>query len=412
MSLSFRGVKRLFHQDRSNNTFPRLESRDLSNTQFSESTSSWSPSREHSQTFRIVNALGSCFVPSKKTFEDNEKSGSMMTIREYRSVNDNSGISYFSVAELEQATDHFSPALTVGQGGFGSVYKGRLKDGRLVAIKRARKNPRDPQISSEYESELRVLSSVEHLSLVKFIGYAEEGLERILVVEYVNNGNLRQHLDVKYGIVLDLATRLDIAIDVAHAITYLHLYADHPIIHRDIKSSNVLLTENFRAKVADFGFSRSGPGAFDSTHVSTQVKGTAGYLDPEYIKTYQLTEKSDVYSFGVLLIELFTGRRPIEHNRERNERFTIKWAYQMYSEGRAIETLDPRLSTGSSASSILERVLQLAFECSANKREDRPIMKKAAETLWNIRKEFNSFWNYRPVLTASKAAVSEEPPQN
>jgi serine/threonine protein kinase len=129
-----------------------------------------------------------------------------------------------------------------------------------------------------------------------------------------------------FGRVLDMGTRLDIAIDIAHALTYLHLYADRPIIHRDVKSSNILLTETFRAKVADFGFSRVGPSTdVGATHVSTQVKGTAGYLDPEYLTTYQLNAKSDVYSFGILLVEIFTGRRPIELKRASDERVTVRW---------------------------------------------------------------------------------------
>ncbi|MCO5602996.1 hypothetical protein L7F22_057138 [Adiantum nelumboides] len=236
-----------------------------------------------------------------------------------------SGFIFFSIAELNKATNNFSPLVKLGQGGFGTVYKGKLKDGRVVAIKRAKKNHDNAQLSAEYCNELKTLSSIDHLNLVKFIGYAEEGPECILVVEYVTNGNLRQHLDGQYGIVLDLATRLDIAIDVAHAITYLHLYADQSIIHRDIKSTNILLTDNFRAKVSDFGFSRIGPSDFNATHVSTQVKGTVGYVDPEYLKTYQLTQKSDVYSFGVLLVELFTGRRPIEQKRQPKERITTRW---------------------------------------------------------------------------------------
>jgi serine/threonine protein kinase len=171
-----------------------------------------------------------------------------------------------------------------------------------------------------------MLSQVDHLNLVKLIGYLEENHERILVVEYVPNGNLREHLDGSFGRVLDMGTRLDIAIDIAHALTYLHLYADRPIIHRDVKSSNILLTETFRAKVADFGFSRVGPSTdVGATHVSTQVKGTAGYLDPEYLTTYQLNAKSDVYSFGILLVEIFTGRRPIELKRASDERVTVRW---------------------------------------------------------------------------------------
>ncbi|XP_011023302.1 PREDICTED: calmodulin-binding receptor-like cytoplasmic kinase 2 isoform X4 [Populus euphratica] len=222
--------------------------------------------------------------------------------REPRSVN-------FTMEEIYTATRNFSPTFKIGQGDFGTVYKGRLQDGTAVAIKRAKKSVNDKHLDEEFQSEIRTLAQVEHLHLVKFYGYLEHEDERIVLMEYVPNGTLREHLDCMHGNVIDLSVRLDIAIDVAHAVTYLHMYTDHPIIHRDIKSSNILLTENFRAKVADFGFSRlAADRDSDATHVSTQVKGTAGYLDPEYMRTYQLTEKSDVYSFGVLLVELMTAQ--------------------------------------------------------------------------------------------------------
>ncbi|KAH7447055.1 hypothetical protein KP509_01G089300 [Ceratopteris richardii] len=241
-------------------------------------------------------------------------------------------------------------------------------------------------MTSQFHSEVNMLAGVEHLNLVKLIGYLEEGNERIIVEEYVSNGNLRQHLDCELGTVLDLFTRLDIAIDVSHALTYLHVYADQPIIHRDVKASNILLTDNLRAKVADFGFSRVGPDA-GATHVVTQVKGTAGYLDPEYLKTYQLSTKSDVYAFGVLLIELITGRRPIEHDRDINERITLRWAYSNFQKGRLAELLDPRMDKSEVALIVTEKMFELAFKCCAPSKSDRPNMKMASEFLWMIRKD-------------------------
>ncbi|KAI5063035.1 hypothetical protein GOP47_0021582 [Adiantum capillus-veneris] len=378
----------------------------------SESTASWPPPRlrEHSRVFGMVNTLGSCFLPSRQTSEEQGTSLDDTSGKPFGKFlhEKSSGTIFFTIAELNKATDNFSPLVKIGQGGFGTVYKGKLKDGRLVAIKRAKKNHDDAQLSAEYCNELKTLSTIDHLNLVKFIGYAEEGPERILVVEYVTNGNLRQHLDGQFGIVLDLATRLDIAIDVAHAITYLHLYADQSIIHRDIKSTNILLTDNFRAKVSDFGFSRIGPSDFNATHVSTQVKGTVGYVDPEYLKTYQLTQKSDVYSFGVLLVELFTGRRPIEQKRQPKERITTKWAFQMYLDGCAIEALDSRINRSTSAYLMMEKVLELAFKCAASTREERPSMKKTAEMLWNIRKDYQGFWKDRPGLMLSKSGSQRQ----
>ncbi|XP_050236607.1 calmodulin-binding receptor-like cytoplasmic kinase 2 isoform X1 [Mercurialis annua] len=294
----------------------------------------------------------------------------------------------FTMKEIYKATKNFSPSLKVGQGGFGTVYKGRLEDGTFVAVKRAKKSVYEKHLGVEFQSEIQTLAQVEHLNLVKLYGFLEHGEERIIVVEYVSNGTLRDHLECMHGNVLPLATRLDIVIDVAHAITYLHTYADHPIIHRDIKSSNILLTESFRAKVADFGFARM---AADSdsgaTHVSTQVKGTAGYLDPEYLKTYQLTDKSDVYSFGVLLVELVTGRRPIEPKRELKERITTRWAMQKFSEGYAVSTMDPRLDRTPANNLLLEKILELALQCLAPRRQSRPSMKYCVEILWRIRKD-------------------------
>ncbi|KAJ6972366.1 calmodulin-binding receptor-like cytoplasmic kinase 2 [Populus alba] len=315
----------------------------------------------------------------------------------------------FTMEEIYAATRNFSPTFKIGQGGFGTVYKGRFQDGTVVAIKRAKKSVYDKHLGVEFQSEIRTLAQVEHLNLVKFYGYLEHEDERIVLVEYVANGTLREHLDCIHGNVIDLAVRLDIAIDVAHAITYLHMYTDHPIIHRDIKSSNILLTENFRAKVADFGFARlAADSDSGATHVSTQVKGTAGYLDPEYLRTYQLTEKSDVYSFGVLLVELVSGRRPIEAKREIKERITAKWAVKKFAEGNAILILDPKLKCTAANNLALEKILELALQCLAPHRQSRPSMRKCAEILWSIRKDYKeqSALDFRSLSSKSQGSIS------
>jgi serine/threonine protein kinase len=294
--------------------------------------------------------------------------------------------SVFSMEEILRATRNFSPALKIGQGGFGAVYKGVLPDGTAVAVKRAKLRMQNPHVDAEFRSEVRIMARIEHQSLVRFYGYLECGEERLVVVEHVPNGTLREHLDG--GGPLDLGTRLDVAIDVAHAVTYLHMYSDHPIIHRDIKSSNILLTASLRAKVADFGFARLGSSSGEATHVSTQVKGTAGYLDPEYLKTCQLTDRSDVYSFGVLLVELASGRRPIETKREMKERLTARWAMGRFINGAAGDVLDPRLPRTPAAERALEMLLEVAFRCMGPVRQDRPAMSDCCRALWAVRKTY------------------------
>ncbi|XP_064939657.1 calmodulin-binding receptor-like cytoplasmic kinase 2 isoform X2 [Musa acuminata AAA Group] len=307
----------------------------------------------------------------------------------------------FNMEEILQATKNFSPSLKVGQGGFGTVYKGMLDDGTLIAVKRAKTSMHDNHVSVEFQSEIKILGQIEHFNLVRFFGYLEDNDERVIVVEYVPNGTLREHLDGFRGSYLDLSSRLDIAVDVAHAVTYLHMYADNPIIHRDIKSSNILLTENLRAKVADFGFARLGVNEAGVTHISTQVKGTAGYLDPEYIRTYQLTDKSDVFSFGVLLVELISARRPIERKRILKERVTIKWAMKKFREGRTIQILDPNLPQTPANNLALERIIELALQCLAPFRQSRPCMRSCAEILWNIRKDHRELLSSDPLSQTS-----------
>lgn len=350
-----------------------------------------------------------CFTPpdsvSSKSFNDSEhdirsRRSSTGSVQRHYYGNGNGNETEnpnqrFSFDEIYAATKNFSPSFRIGQGGFGTVYKVKLRDGSTVAVKRAKKSlNKDDRQGAEFMSEIKTLAQVTHLSLVKYYGYLVHNDEKLLVVEYVPNGNLRDHLDCKEGKTLDMATRLDIATDIAHAITYLHMYTQPPIIHRDIKSSNILLTDNFRAKVADFGFARLAPDTESgATHVSTQVKGTAGYLDPEYLTTYQLTEKSDVYSFGVLLVELLTARRPIELHREQKERITIRWAIKKFTSGDTISVLDPKLERNPANNLALEKVLEMAFQCLAPHRGSRPSMKKCSEILWGIRKDYRELLN-------------------
>ncbi|XP_059637878.1 calmodulin-binding receptor-like cytoplasmic kinase 3 isoform X2 [Cornus florida] len=293
------------------------------------------------------------------------------------------GSVHLNMSQVAKATKNFSPTMKIGEGGFGTVYKAQLQDGQIVAIKRARKELFEA-LRTEFSSEVELLTRIDHRNLVKLLGYVDKGNERLIITEYMPNGTLRDHLDGLRGKVLDFNQRLEISIDIAHALTYLHLYAEKQIIHRDVKSSNILLTESMRAKVADFGFARLGAMDSDKSHVSTKVKGTIGYLDPEYMRTRQLTAKSDVYSFGILLLEILTGRRPVELTTPANERVTLRWAFKQYNEGNVTGMKDPLMQEVVDEQ-ILMKMFDLAIQCAAPTRTDRPDMKSVGEQLWGIR---------------------------
>ncbi|GMH04565.1 hypothetical protein Nepgr_006405 [Nepenthes gracilis] len=283
-------------------------------------------------------------------------------------------------SDIVKATQNFSTSLIIGEGGFGTVYKAQLQDGRKVAIKRSRKAYFD---LAEFESEVAILSRIDHQNLVKMLGYVDRGLDRIIITEYVPNGTLRQHLDGERVGILNFNQRLGIAIDIAHGLTYLHQYAEKQIIHRDVKSSNIFLTDTMRAKVADFGFARAGL-ADDHSYISTQVKGTIGYVDPEYMRTSRLTLKSDVYSFGIVLLEILTGRRPVEPKRAVEERLLLRWATINYHQGNFVGLVDPQMDQAIDAK-ILKKMFWLAIQCAAPVRADRPSMRDVGERLWEIR---------------------------
>ncbi|CAI9765779.1 unnamed protein product [Fraxinus pennsylvanica] len=278
------------------------------------------------------------------------------------------GSVHLSMNQISRATHNFSPSRKVGEGGFGTVYRAELPDGQVVAVKRARKELFET-LRTEFRSEIELLAKIEHRSLVKLLGYINKGNEHLIITEYVPNGTLREHLDGEKGKILDFNQRLEISIDVAHGLTYLHLY-----------------TERMRAKVADFGFAKLGEMDSGKSHVSTKVKGTVGYLDPEYMKTNQLTAKSDVYSFGILLLEILTGRRPVELMRTPDEKVTLRWAFRKYNDGKLMEMLDP-LMKEDVEHEILVKMFGLAIDCAAPTRASRPDMKSVGEQLWGIRME-------------------------
>ncbi|CAO2182536.1 unnamed protein product [Urochloa humidicola] len=287
------------------------------------------------------------------------------------------GARYFPFEELKKCTNNFSETKEIGSGGYGKVYKGTLANGQIAAIKRAQQG--SMQGAAEFKNEIELLSRVHHKNLVSLMGFCYEQGEQMLVYEYIPYGTLRENLMGKGGVSLDWKKRLRIAIGSAKGLAYLHELADPPIIHRDIKSTNILLDESLNAKVADFGLSKLVSDT-QKGHVSTQVKGTLGYLDPEYYMTQQLSEKSDVYSFGVVLLELITARQPIEKGKYivREIRTAIDQYDQEYYGLKGL--IDPKIRDSAKLIGF-RRFVQLAMECVEESAVDRPTMNDVVKEL-------------------------------
>ncbi|XP_075511243.1 proline-rich receptor-like protein kinase PERK15 [Primulina tabacum] len=286
--------------------------------------------------------------------------------------------SSFTYNDLSVATGGFSQANLLGQGGFGFVHKGILPNGKEVAVKSLKSN--SSQGEREFQAEVDIISRVHHRHLVSLVGYCIAGSQRMLVYEYVPNGTLEFHLLGSGRPTMDFHTRLRIAIGSAKGFAYLHEDCHPRIIHRDIKTANILLDYNFEAKVADFGLAKLSSDT--NTHVSTRIMGTFGYLAPEYASTGKLTEKSDVYSYGIMLLELITGRRPIDLSSDDDS--LVDWARPILiqaAEGGSYEELvDPRLENNYDHHVML-RMVASAAACIRHSARRRPKMSQIVRAL-------------------------------
>ncbi|KAL5774508.1 hypothetical protein ACOSP7_012065 [Xanthoceras sorbifolium] len=286
-------------------------------------------------------------------------------------------INHFSYNELRSATENFQLSNKIGRGGFGTVYKGILKNSTRVAVKTL--SAESKQGVREFLTEINTLTNVRHPNLVELIGCCVDGNKRILVYEYVENNSLDRVLlgSKKSNIRLDWEKRSAICIGIAKGIAFLHEELVPHIVHRDIKASNILLDQEFNPKIGDFGLAKLFPD--NITHITTRIAGTTGYLAPEYVLGGQLTMKADVYSFGVLILEIIRGRGSAKANWGETEKYLLEWAWQLHQEGRLLEIVDPELEEFPAEE--VTRYMKVAFFCTQAAVNRRPPMGQVVEML-------------------------------
>ncbi|KAI4301827.1 hypothetical protein L6164_035067 [Bauhinia variegata] len=290
------------------------------------------------------------------------------------------GVQVFTYRELEVATDGFSEANMIGNGGFGLMYRGVLRDGTMAAIKLLQREGK--QGERAFRIEVDLLSRLQSPYLVELFGYCADQHHRLLVFELMQNGTLQHHLHSSNHQTqpLDWGTRMRIALDCARALEFLHEHAVPPVIHRDFKCTNVLLDQNFRAKVSDFGLAKMGSEKING-QVSTRVLGTTGYLAPEYISTGKLTTKSDVYNYGVVLLELLTGRVSVDIKRPLGEHVLVSWALpRLTNREKLVEMVDPALQ-GKYSKKDLIQIAAIAAMCVQPEADYRPLMTDVVQSL-------------------------------
>ena len=293
----------------------------------------------------------------------------------------------FSEEALQQATDRFAEQQVIGHGGHGKVYKGVMKDDMEVAVKRCMTI--DEQQKKEFGKEMIILSQINHRNIVKLLGCCLEVEVPMLVYEFIPNGTLFHLIHDNRSRHISLDTRLRIAYESADALAYLHSCASPPILHGDVKSTNILLNGDLTAKISDFGASILAPS--DESQFVTLVQGTCGYLDPEYMQTCQLTDKSDVYSFGVVLLELLTRKKAFNLQGPEHEKSLSMVFLCAMKENKLEDILDDEIKNSENLE-ILEEIAELARQCLEMCGANRPSMKEVADKLDRLRKVLQHPW--------------------
>nr|KAJ0212164.1 hypothetical protein LSAT_V11C400216780 [Lactuca sativa] len=349
-------------------------------------------SPSHTETKAILTTVSNYQVNNQVNSGSSNFTSSIPSYPSSKTSNDFGKSSYFgaqvfSYEELEVATDNFNNSRELGDGGFGAVYYGKLIDGREVAVKRLYEN--NFKRVEQFMNEVEILTKLNHENLVKLYGCSSKhSKELLLVYEYIQNGTVADHLHGKLSTTtstpISWPLRLNIAIETAEALAYLH---KSDVIHRDVKTTNILLDKTFKVKVADFGLSRLFPN--DATHVSTAPQGTPGYVDPEYYQCYQLTDKSDVYSFGVVLTELLSSLQAVDTSRHRLDINLANMAVVKIQNHLLGELVDK--SVGFESDGVVKRMMtlvaELAFRCLQQEKDLRPTMKEVVEVLRGIQND-------------------------